>query len=144
MKVKIVEPLGSYFKFSNESRAEYASALVNERLMEAEALALKDKLDDSKEEELSKLLENHTNALNNYRGQFQEDEIASKKDNDIVSDFEGKVTKHVEAIDKIRNTRNSEKVEEKQETKIIKTAKASIAKVKEAKANKVQNTIQTP
>src|SRR3989344_3406146 len=131
LKVSVVEPIHSALTFSPQAKAEYESHLATKRLVEAETLKSRGKLDKAKEEKLSLLLEDHAKAFNKAIGDINND----NDDDDTVTNFQAGLNAHARVLDLI-STRNEKSNEQKQEknNKISETARAS--------ANKITDTLK--
>lgn len=107
LKVRVIEPAYLSIQSTPLKRATYASFLVDKRLTEAETLAKEDKLDESKEEELSSLLKVHTNTIdlaineseNNTNNNLKENESVNEE---IVSKFETNVDAHAQVLNSLQ------------------------------------------
>lgn len=114
IKVNIIEPIGSVFKFSTEAKADYESSLATKRLIEAEALAAEGKLDVPKEKELNKLLSKHTKALDKNLNELRKNKSSDDKIDDIVVNFQAGMNAHASVLDVIdtneKTTDDNEKI----------------------------------
>jgi hypothetical protein len=135
IKVNIIEPIGSVFKFSTEAKAEYESSLATKRLVEAEALASEDKLDASKEKELNNLLSKHTRALDKNLNKLKEDKSSDDKVDDIVVNFQAGMNAHASVLDVIDTNENTTDDNEK----ISNNARSSGSKIRGSINSKDEN-----
>lgn len=135
LKVSVVEPIHSAFTFSPKKKAQYESNLATKRMIEAETLKSQGKLDKAKEERLSLLLEDHTNAFNKVINdinlkKLEEQEINNggndndNDDDDTITNFQAGLKAHARVLDLVSEQNN----------KISETARTS--------ANKIKNTVR--
>jgi hypothetical protein len=116
IKVNIVEPVRGALKFSRESRASYESGLATRRMVEAEALATKGKLDQKNEEQINTLLKKHNKKLNEALDKIDESESSEQVD-EIVADFQEKMNSHAKNLDSITFQKREEKKKKERESK---------------------------
>ncbi len=100
IKVKVVEPIEGALLFTPKAKAKHESDLASTRLIEAEILASKGKLDAEKEKEINNLLKNHTNALNTALNQVDKSKDNNDVD-DIVNNFQDEMNAHARVLDAI-------------------------------------------
>jgi hypothetical protein len=98
IKVGVVEPIIGTFKLSPEDKAQYESSLATERMVEAETLANKGKLNYKNEKKLNKLLITHTNAFNNTVDKISKTK-SSKKLDEIVTNYNAEMNAHAQVLD---------------------------------------------
>ena len=88
LKVNIVEPIGSAFVFSPVGKMQYESGLATRRLVEAELLVERGELDQSKEEKLDILLDNHVDAVDEAVLEFhQKNTPPPELSEEVLTDF---------------------------------------------------------
>jgi len=79
LKVSVLEPINSAFRLSPETKAQYESSLVKERILEAETLSYQGKLDVAKEQQINDLIKTHkvafSRAINEIKLQEPTEEI---------------------------------------------------------------------
>ena len=133
LKVRVVEPARGAFISSPVAKIEYESSLATKRIIEAEALAYEDKLDESKEEQLNSLLESHTTAFSIAVNKFRQSESFDQSiDEDVSTNFEATMNAHARVLEVINEDKNTGK-ENKRNIKISKTARDSAIKIRNTK-----------
>ena len=85
---------------SPEDKAQYESSLASVRMVEAETLAKKGKLDQASEKKINQLLSEHTFALNNALNKINQPQLKEKADK-IINNFNDKMNAHAESLDSI-------------------------------------------
>lgn len=136
LKVKVVEPARGAFISSPIAKIEYESSLATKRIVEAEILASKDELDESKEEQLNSLLEGHTMAFNVAVDKFrQSDSFDENIDEDVSTNFEATMNAHARVLEVINEDKNTGK-ENKRNIKISKTARDNAIKIRSTQKDK--------
>ena len=126
LKVSVVEPIHSALTFSPQAKAEYESSLATRRMVEAETLKSRGKLDKAKEEKLSLLLEDHTKAFNKAIGDINND----NDDDDTVTNFQAGLNAHARVLE-FMNERDDKSEKQEKNNKISETARASANKSKD-------------
>lgn len=121
LKVSVVEPIHSALTFSPKAKAEYESKLATKRLVEAEILESRGKLDKAKEEKLSLLLEDHAEAFNKA--------IENDDDDDAITNFQAGLNAHAKVLE-LLNERNDKSEEQEKNNKISETARVSANKIR--------------
>lgn len=102
IKVSVVEPVMGALTFSPKARAKYEASLANTRMVEAETLASKGKLDQTTEKKLNTLLDSHTIALNKALDKVGKTESSDQVD-EIVTNFHAGMNAHARVLDIINN-----------------------------------------
>jgi hypothetical protein len=127
IKVSVIEPINSSIKFSTEEKAKYESGLAKERIIEAETLAYKGKLDPIKEKQINDLLIAHTNefdkAINLLNKENQKEKAYS-----IATNFQYEMDARAESLDVIVKKIDSKK-EDNNNTQIAITARNNAEKI---------------
>jgi hypothetical protein len=108
IKVSIVEPIISKLKFSQEDKAQYESSLASTRMVEAETLAEKGKLNSASEKKINALLANHVKALDNALNKIDNTKSKDKADK-IITNFNDKMNAHAKILDNILAKDNFDK-----------------------------------
>jgi hypothetical protein len=135
IKIDIVEPLRGAFIFSSGAKAQYESSLVIKRLVEAETLASQNKLDDSKQKQISALIENNTNTLSKDLKNFSK---ARPDDVDaVVTNFQAQINAHARTLETIASDKDTDI--EVNNAQIANTARESGAEIKDNFKNKNNN-----
>ena len=98
VKVNIIEPIQGALIFSHRAKAQYESNLATKRLVEAEALFNKGKLNKDTENTLNNLLDNHTKSLNNSLNKLNEDDSNEDAD-EITNSFKSEMNAHARILD---------------------------------------------
>ena len=98
IKVKVLEPIGGSLKTTLSKKAKYESNLAEKRLVEAEVLASKGKLNVEIEKKLNNLLSDHTVALNNAINMANQTSSTEEIDN-ISTDFRAEMNAHARILD---------------------------------------------
>lgn len=138
IKVDIVEPIVSALTFSQEDKAQYESNLSTTRLVEAETLADKGKLNSSAEKRINTLLANHTIALNNALGKIDKAK-SSEKMNEIVTNYNARMNAHAQVLD-IMTAQGDTQDKAISNNQISKTVRVNAGKVISTLENKEENT----
>lgn len=102
IKVSVVEPIVGALTLNPESKAKYESSLATNRLVEAETLARKGKLNTSEEKKISVLLASHTEALNKALDQVSKTDKKESVD-EIVVNFKADMNAHARVLDILNN-----------------------------------------
>jgi hypothetical protein len=139
IKTGVVEPIRGVLKFSPRNKAKYESSLATTRLVEAETLAGKGKLDKPTEERLNKLLEKHTMSLN--KALDKADRMAptldsTEQNDEIVTNFHANMNAHAKVLDILDGNQNDPQDEKPNDVKISKTARDNAEKVRSISKNK--------
>lgn len=119
VKVNIVEPTRGALSVSPKAKAKYQSSLATERMIEAETLAKAGKLDKNKEEQLSVLITNHTDALNKALAEVDQDKSTEQAD-EIATNFRAEMNAHAEILEMIISKEKDLSSEQPQGDEIIK------------------------
>lgn len=141
LKVNVVEPVHGVFLFSTEAKIQYHGRLATERLIEAEKLESTNELDTAKETQISTLLKNHTEALNQAITDLRDEKAAQEDGEDsdgdnesAVTDFEANMQAHAKILDilnKDGNGGNEEEMKnEKGKTNVREAARESGKKIR--------------
>ena len=100
IKVSIVEPINSSLMFSSEEKAIYEGGLAKERILEAETLAYKGKLDEVKEKQINDLLVAHTTKFNKEIKELHQDKL-DEKAYSIATNFQYEMDARAESLDMV-------------------------------------------
>ncbi|MFA4975812.1 MAG: DUF5667 domain-containing protein [Candidatus Paceibacterota bacterium] len=139
IKVSIIEPINSALKFSTEAKAKYESSLATERLIEAETLASRGKLDTSKEKQINDLLAIHTTALDEAINKLHKEDQSSEKAYEIATNFKAEMSAHAQILDIINEQNNTNvgvstsinlEKQQTEDTQISATARINANKIK--------------
>ncbi len=131
IKVSVIEPIHAALTFSSKAKAEYESNLATRRLVEAQALARENKLDQSKEKKLNDLLDRHTLSLDKALEKIDKTTSADEVD-DIVTNFEAGMNAHAGVLDLINSSKDMPEY----------SGKNKISKNARSKGSKVRNTFK--
>lgn len=136
VKVKVLEPMEGAFKFSKIEKARYQSELAKNRLIEAQTLAKENNLDDSTEEEITKLLVIHTDALNKNINKVNKNN-SKKEIDEIMTSFSAEMNANARILEVIsekenKNQENNNKKDNYKEENILSNkARESANSIKE-------------
>jgi len=107
LKVGVVEPLGSTFIFSPVGKIKYAGSLATKRMREAEVLADRGLLDQSKEDKINDLLVTHKEVVNEAAQEFREKNLDGVED-DLITDFQASMNAHARILEVINEDNKKE------------------------------------
>ncbi len=138
LKVKVVEPAQGALIVSKEDKITYQNKLIEKRFIEAETLARAHTLDEDKENEISSLIEDHTQAFTEAVVALRaENSIDADTKDDIVINFEAQMNAHAEVLDALYDQQDTAKID--QSAKISQTARDNGVKVRNELKNKPED-----
>lgn len=152
IKVKILEPVEGALTFSQTEKAKYQSNLAKTRLVEAQTLAKENKLDDSTEEKINKLLVSHTVALDNAINKVTKTD-SKKEIDEITTNFRAEMNANARILERINEKEKEDnesldikeveiekKEEDREDNYISKTARISAMSIKDtSKEEKIED-----
>lgn len=126
IKVGVVEPVREALTFSKTAKASYESNLATKRMIEAETLAIKGKLDTSNEEKINILLEKHSEKFTKTINEIDK-KGPSKQVDEIVVNFQTEMNFHAKTLNDVivakkEVKKNKEENEDKESKEEIKKA----------------------
>lgn len=141
IKVSVVEPIISKLKFNQEDKAQYESNLSTKRLIEAETLANKGKLDPANEKKINILLANHTIALDGALDKISKNK-SSEKTNEIVTNFNAQMNAHAQVLDIIiaHENKQDQPISDNQISKMARINADKIINILKNKKDEVSDT----
>jgi len=144
IKVDVVEPIRGALTFSSKAKAEYESNLATKRLVEAETLAEKGKLDKPTENRLNNLLLKHTTSFNNALDKADKIEQTTEstgQTDEIVTSFHANMNAHARVLDILSGEEGNGQNGQNTDIQISKTARDNADKIKNISDNKDQKNI---
>lgn len=137
LKVNVVEPIHAVLLLNTEDKVRYESELAGERLIEAAVLANLGELDEAKEEQLSKMLENHADKVNKALDKSSRNQDI---DEEIAASFRANMNAQVKILEIISDGWDEDQQEDKEikDTKEKKSKKITdVAKINSEKTKQV-------
>ena len=119
MKINVTEPIRDLVKVNPEEKIAWQAEKATRRLEEAESLAVQNKLDDKKRDEIENLFEK---SVSNFDDRINKLATSSenKKVREIESELNRRVSAHSKVLEKVEENKEQEKIKKEEVKKEIK------------------------